>query len=133
MKPLQRILYAEDDPGILLIARVALESLGGLEVCFCATGEEALAMAPGFQPDLILLDVMMPGLSGLETMSAIQKHPQVGEVPVCFLTAKSLSAEINGLMQAGATAVINKPFDPVTLPERLREIWRDWHKAHQAN
>lgn len=123
MKTLQRILYAEDDSGVQAIARVALELLGGFTVCLCKDGEEALRQAPSFQPDLILLDVMMPGLSGLETLQALRNDPRLADLPVYFLTAKTLKSDVDYLLQAGASAVIGKPFDPVTLPDQLRALW----------
>ncbi|HAQ85645.1 MAG TPA: hypothetical protein DCR78_04290, partial [Pseudomonas sp.] len=68
MKPLLRILHVEDVPSIQVVTRIALEKLGGFEVLSCASAQEALQQAPGFKPDMILLDVMLPQISGIELL-----------------------------------------------------------------
>ncbi|WP_018953810.1 response regulator [Thioalkalivibrio sulfidiphilus] len=123
MSQLQRILYVEDDPDIQAIARLALEKVGGFTVHVCACGEAALNEAPGFAPDLILLDVMMPGLDGPGTLKALRADPNLATIPVVFMTAKAQPQELEQLLALGAVGVIAKPFDPMTLAEQLRELW----------
>ncbi|MEX2643562.1 MAG: response regulator [Acetobacterales bacterium] len=123
MKPLKRILYVEDAPDIQAIARLALEKLGGFTVQLCETGHEAVRKVPGFEPDLILVDVMMPQMDGPTTVAAIRALPGFAEVPVVFVTAKVMPGEVARYRDLGALGVIAKPFDPMTLPDRLREIW----------
>jgi CheY-like chemotaxis protein len=89
----------------------------------CPDGRAALTQAPNFKPDLVLLDVMMPGLSGPETLAALRKQATMAGVPVVFMTAKAMPDEVEELLQYGATGVIVKPFDPVTLPQDIRIYW----------
>lgn len=120
----QRILYVEDDEDIREIARLALEVVGGFEVMLCASGEQALAGVAAFDPDIILLDVMMPGMDGPSTLTALRRLPVVSQTPVAFMTAKIQPQEIAAYKAMGAVEVIAKPFDPMTLPEQIRAIWR---------
>lgn len=121
---LKRILYVEDDRDIQVLARLALETVGGFTVEACDSGEEALRRAPVFAPDLVLLDVMMPGMDGPTTLGHLRALPALATVPVVFMTAKAQPQEVAQLRQLGAAGVITKPFDPMVLAERLREIWR---------
>ena len=127
MKPLTRILMVEDEPDIQAIARLALEAVGGFTVAVCGSGSEALASGPAFQPDLVLLDVMMPGLDGPGTLQAMRQTPEMAAVPVVFMTAKVQPQEIATLRSLGALDVIAKPFDPLTLPSTIRNIWTEHH------
>lgn len=120
---LKRIMYVEDEPDIRAVAELALVAVGGFEVALCASGEEALAQASSFQPDLILLDVMMPHLDGPETLHALREQQGMADVPVAFMTAKVQPSEIEAYKALGAIEVIAKPFDPMTLSDRVREIW----------
>jgi len=122
-KILRKILLVEDEPDIQAVAKVALESVGGFSVEICNSGEEAVRQAPGIAPDLILLDVMMPGLDGFSTLKALREIPAVAEVPVIFMTAKVQASEVAQYKAMGALDVIAKPFDPMTLASSLKEIW----------
>lgn len=124
MSELRKILFVEDDPDIRAITVLALESIGGFEVKACASGREALQEAPAFQPDLLLLDVMMPGMDGLETLAALRKTPELKQTPAAFMTAKVQPAEIEKLVSLQVIEVLAKPFDPLELPNSLREAWR---------
>ncbi|MCF8154937.1 MAG: response regulator [Rhodoferax sp.] len=123
MSELRRVMCVEDDPDIRMIIEFSLATLGGYQVCLCPDGRAALAQAPNFKPDLVLLDVMMPGLSGPETLAALRKLVEMAGVPVVFMTAKAMPDEVEELLQYGATGVIVKPFDPVTLPKDIRIYW----------
>ena len=120
---LQRVMCAEDDPDIRMIVEFSLATLGGYAVCMCSDGQTAIDQAPSFKPDLVLLDVMMPGLNGPETLTALQLLPQMQGVPVVFMTAKAMPNEVEDLLHHGATGVIVKPFDPLTLPQDIRLYW----------
>jgi len=124
---LQRILYVEDEPDIQTVARLALEMLGGFTVEICSSGTEALARAPEFVPDLILLDVMMPGMDGPTVLARLRELPGTAATPVDFMTAKFQPQEVAEYRSLGAVEVIGKPFDPVALPGQVREIWRRIH------
>ena len=123
MSELRRVLCVEDDPDIRMIIEFSLTTVGGLEVCLCAGGQLALDQAPVFRPDLVLLDVMMPGLNGPETLAALRLLPCMKGVPVVFMTAKAMPDEVEELLQYGATGVIVKQFDPMALPENIRIYW----------
>jgi len=123
MSELQRVMCVEDDPDIRMILEFSLANLGGYQVCLCAGGRAALTRAPVFVPDLVLLDVMMPDMSGPETLAALRQQPGMQGVPVVFITAKAMPDEVEALLEYGATGVIVKPFDPVTLPQDIRMYW----------
>ncbi len=123
-RTLQRVLHVEDEADIRAVAKMALEEIGAFDVRSCASGPEALAQAPGFAPDLILIDVMMPGMDGPTTMRALRQLKVAAETPIVFMTAKAQPREIDELLSFGATDVIVKPFDPMTLAERVQAAWR---------
>ena len=125
--PLKKILDVEDEPDIVTIAELALVTLGGFELRSCASGTEALAAVPQFKPDLVLLDVMMPGMDGVATLGALRADPSTSFVPVVFMTARSQPAEIARYRSLGALDVITKPFDPLVLAEQVRAIWQRAH------
>ncbi len=120
---LQRILFVEDDPDIQTIATMALEALGGFHVLACGTGGEALSRFEDFAPDLVLLDVMMPGMDGPETLKALRQLPAGVATPVIFMTARVQAQEVVLYRELGAAEVIAKPFDPMALAATVREIW----------
>ena len=122
-QPLEKILYIEDEPDIQAVARLALEQLGGFVVELCCSGQEALERFPQFKPDMVLLDVMMPGMDGPTTLRALRELPGGRQTPVVFMTAKVQPQEIAQYKQLGAIDVIPKPFDPMALAERVRAIW----------
>ena len=128
MSELKRILYVEDEPDIQAVAKIALEMVGGFAVRICASGDEALRQAEAFGPDLILLDVMMPGMDGPSTLKALRDLPALAHTPVVFMTAKVQAPEVARYKELGALDVIAKPFDPMTLPNRLRAIWEQSHE-----
>jgi two-component system, OmpR family, response regulator len=120
---LKRILYVEDEPDIQTVARLALESLGGFIVEICSSGEEAITRAPDFDPQFILLDVMMPGIDGPTTLKKLRGFPQFAHTPVVFMTAKVQPGEVAVYKELGALDVIAKPFDPMTLASQVQAIW----------
>lgn len=120
---LRRILFVEDDLDIQKIAKLALEAVGGFSVLACASGSEALDVVAGFAPDLILLDVMMPGMDGPATLAALRQLPMAEKIPAVFMTARAQPHEIDGYRALGAADVIAKPFDPMRLPDTVRGIW----------
>ncbi|MDD2914787.1 MAG: response regulator [Gallionella sp.] len=124
---LTRILYVEDEPDIQTVARLALEALGGFTVEICSSGGEALQRAPDFQPQLILLDVMMPGMDGPTMLGKLREFPRFASTPVVFMTAKVQSSEVAGYLEIGAVDVIPKPFDPMTLSSQVQNIWERCH------
>lgn len=127
MIKLERIMHIEDDPSIQEVARVALEIVGGFTVKSCDSGAMGLEEVAIFSPQLVLLDVMMPGMDGPQTLTELQKLPCMANVPVVFMTAKAQTQEVSAYRQLGAAGVIIKPFDPMTLSEQITDIWTTWH------
>lgn len=123
MSILKKLLYVEDEPDIRAIAQIALADVGGFEVLLCASGSEALAAAPDFDPDLIVLDVMMPEMDGPQTLARLRDLPGLTQTPVVFMTAKAQPQEIQEYLGLGAIGVVTKPFDPMTLGDELRDLW----------
>jgi two-component system OmpR family response regulator len=121
---LARILLVEDDPDIQLVASMTLASLGGFEVKVCGSAREALQSGAAFAPDLILLDVMMPGMDGPTALRAFRNLEALAVTPVIFMTAKIQPQELARYRRLGSLGVISKPFDPETLSQRVLDLWR---------
>jgi CheY-like chemotaxis protein len=124
MTELKRVMCVEDDPDIRLILKFSLERLGGFTLCLCSDGFDALDKVESFQPQLVLLDVMMPKLSGPQTLKKLRTLEVMRGVPVVFLTAKAMRNEVEALLEHGSTGIIVKPFDPVTLPKDVLIYWQ---------
>ena len=120
---LEKLMMVEDDNDIRTVAGMALEMVGGLKVLACESGAVALAAVKDFAPQLVLLDVMMPGMSGPEVLKALRGDPQTAGLPVVFMTASVQTAELQELRKLGALEVIAKPFDPMTLADQVKAIW----------
>ena len=120
---LKKILVVEDALDIQMVTRISLEKKGGFEVEVCSSGAEALEKAETFNPDLILLDVMMPGMDGPTTLGSLRNLPTLGKTPVIFMTAKVQPQEVAHYIDLGAINVIAKPFDPMTLAETIQSMW----------
>jgi two-component system, OmpR family, response regulator len=119
---ISRILHVEDDPDIQSVAKISLEIMGGFTLCQCSSGHDAIQQAAEFRPDLLLLDAMMPEMSGMETLNALRKIAGLEFVPAIFLTAKVRKGEVQAFSELGTIGVIKKPFDPATLAEEVRSI-----------
>ena len=119
-----KVLIVDDDDDIRTITRLSLTTVGGLDVVEAADGRAAVDAALCERPDLILLDVMMPEMDGVQTLAALRSQGAVAGIPVVFLTAKALQSEIDRLLSFNVAAVFVKPFDPLTLADRLRDVAR---------
>ena len=124
MMDLQRVLHVDDDPDIREVAVMALEMLGGFTVATCDSGAKAVETALSFAPDVILLDMMMPGMDGPATLNELRKNPGTAAIPVIFMTAKVQAHEVGGYLALGAAGVIAKPFDPTALSGQIKDILR---------
>lgn len=123
MAELQHVLCVDDEPDILEVVQLVLENMGGLKVTAVNGGARALAWVAETVPDLILMDVMMPGMDGPTTLGEMQKLPQLTGVPIVFMTARVQAKEVREYLALGADAVISKPFNPMTLASEIKEIW----------
>lgn len=123
MRPLLRILHVEDVPSIQVVTRIALEKLGGFHVLSCASGQDALNQVQQFAPDMILLDVMLPQMSGLELLRQLSLLVDLHQTPVVLLTGQQEPADLAELKRLGVRRLLQKPFDPLQLAAQLNEIW----------
>ncbi|MAL93280.1 response regulator [Stutzerimonas frequens] len=127
MKQLKRILHVEDVPSIQVVTRIALEKLGGFEVLSCQSGQAALEQVRDFAPDLILLDVMLPNMDGIELVRQLGQLLDLQQTPVVFLTGHLQPERSQELRQLGVRQVLSKPFDPLQLAAQLQQIWEAEH------
>ena len=115
----RRILFIDDEEDIRMLAQFCLESEAGWSMISASGGLEGIYIAEKEQPDVILLDVMMPEVDGLQTIAKLLDNPQTQNIPVIFITAKAQASDRNSFYQAGAKGVINKPFDSLTLASQI--------------
>lgn len=120
---LKHILYVDDEPDIRLVASMALGLDPSLRVDTADSGEQALALLPRLRPDLVILDVMMPGLDGPTTLARMRADPALRSIPVVFMTAKAMPEEQARYLSLGAAGVIPKPFDPMRLAGQVTDLW----------
>jgi CheY-like chemotaxis protein len=111
----RHVLVVDDDADIREIARLSLELVAGWEVAMAANGLQALSMVDAGRPDIILLDMMMPGMDGCETYRRLAHEPRTQDIPVVFLTAKAGAEHLVSRGTGSLCGVIAKPFDPMTL------------------
>jgi CheY-like chemotaxis protein len=119
----KRILYIEDETDLQWLVKHILESVGGFKVLVCSSGDEGLRAVGEFAPDLVLLDVMMPGMDGFNVLRSLRARPECAALPVVFLTART--QEGDEYRRAGAQGIIAKPFEPAALLEQVRAFTGD--------
>jgi CheY-like chemotaxis protein len=117
-----KILVAEDETDIRELVAFSLENIGGFTVVKARNGAEAVEVAQQEQPDLILMDVRMPRMTGVEACAALKDIPETKDIPVVFLSAMGQEQEIQQGMDVGAAEYILKPFAPDVLMSKVREI-----------
>ena len=117
----RRVLTIEDQADIRRLIRMTLD-FEGFEVLEAAHGEEGLAMARRHRPDLILLDVMMPGLNGLTVSTMLRDDAELGHIPVVMLTALDRESDVEAGLQTGAKAYLSKPFGPLELIDVVSQL-----------
>ncbi|MBB6250069.1 response regulator [Nitrospirillum iridis] len=120
---LNRILYVDDEPDIRAIVELSLRHVGGFDVRMAESGARALELLEDWTPQLVLLDAMMPVMDGPATLAALRQRPALGAIPVAFMTAKSQPSDVAWFKSLGAVGVLAKPFDPMGLPDTVRELW----------
>lgn len=128
--PLSRVLVVDDDEDTLVIARYSLQKFKEIEVRTVISGKAAIQEAIVFQPNLILLDVMMPEMDGFTALKIMKETETIAHIPIVFFTAKVQKEEIKTYLQAGVFDVIVKPFDPITLGTVLQDIWKRYQEGH---
>ncbi len=117
-----KVLVVDDEADIRRIVRLSLTAVGRMEVAEAASGPDGIRKAREGDPDVVLLDLMMPGVDGVSTFQALRSDPETSDIPVVFLTARVKSPEVERLKALGARGVLIKPFDPMALPGLLRGL-----------
>ena len=123
----RRILIIDDEDDIRQVAALSLETVAGWEVVTASSGTQGIHRAQDEKPDAILLDVMMPGMDGPTTFQELKKIPEIAEIPVILLTAKVQGADQKRFANLGVSAILFKPFDPLTLAQQMSDAlgWKD--------
>jgi len=122
VKELISVVYVEDDPDIRELVEIIFERDSTLRLYTCGPVPDILERIRGAQPDIVLLDVMMPGMDGRTVANRMRADPALVSVPFVFMTAKARPQELAELYKLGALGVISKPFDAVTLPNDVRRL-----------
>lgn len=121
---LNSIFCVDDDADILEVLRLSLETVGGYAVTGCTDPLTAVERIEATHPDLIVLDVMMPGMDGPATLANIRKNPALNDIPVVFMTARAQTHDVESYLALGAAGVITKPFDPMSVAIEVESLWR---------
>jgi len=118
----KRILIIDDEADIREATQMCLEIMGEWEVLVASSGYEGLSKAATEKPDIILLDIMMPGMDGLTTFKLLKENTATAQIPIIFLTAKAQSNEQREFKQLDIAAVITKPYDPYNLSNQIADV-----------
>jgi two-component system, OmpR family, response regulator len=117
---IKKVLLVDDDDNIRLIAQLTLED--EWTILSCSSGLEALSVAASEKPDLIILDMMMPGMDGKTTLARLKEQKETADIPVIFLTAKVQRQDLAAYQTMDVIGVITKPFNPLTLADEIRSV-----------
>ncbi len=121
----KRIVCIDDEPQIRELVRDALERLDEeIVLVTCGSGQELISRFQELQPDLVLLDAVMPNMNGPDTVEALREQAHGAEVPIIFLTGKIKLVMTDSYKSLGIIGVIHKPFDPLEFPEMIRDLWQ---------
>ncbi len=116
-----KVLVVEDDRSIQMVLELVLTRMAKCEVFLASEGREGLAMIKQCKPDVVLLDLMLPGIDGFEICKRSKEDPETRSIPIIFLTAQPQPAAIAKAMSLGAAAYLIKPFDPATIVSQINE------------
>lgn len=125
--PPKKILIVDDEPDIRNVVQITLDISGDLDSELCSSGASAIEFIRKTPPDLVLLDVMMPGMDGPETLKRLKNDSKTASIPVIFMTAKVQPAEVEAYYKMGVIGVISKPFNPRGLVSSVLEFWKKFH------
>lgn len=126
MAELKKIMYAEDDEDIRTIVKICIDNFSDWEIEFAENGKILLDKVSDYNPDLILMDVMMPEMDGITTLKHLREKPQTSLIPVIIMSAKVQEAEIEEYKQQDILGVISKPFEPTQLVPQILELWNTY-------
>ncbi|TGL59113.1 response regulator [Leptospira ognonensis] len=133
MKKLKSILIIEDEEDITEILKIAIEHSSDILLSFATNGQDGLTKANIEKPDLILLDVLMPGMSGLELMDELNKNEILKQIPVIFITSRVQRSEIQEYKKRGAIGLIEKPFAPLEIVTRIHLLLEENEQLKKLN
>jgi CheY-like chemotaxis protein len=119
---IRKVLIVDDDPDIRKIGRLSLTGLGRWDVCLASSGKEALQLAPIERPDVILLDITMADMDGIETLNKLKEHPSTKTTAVIMTATRFDQKEVDICVQQGAVGILGKPFNPMTLPAEITQM-----------
>ena len=125
---LRKIIYVEDDEIVSEIVQMTLEDLGDFEVRCFSSGQQLVNNIPQINEQLLLIDMMMPEMDGIETVTRLQEVLKEDMLPFIFMTARAQNHEQQVYKEMGALGVIVKPFDPLQLSDQIRELWNSRHE-----
>ncbi|MDP4267936.1 MAG: response regulator [Bacteroidota bacterium] len=123
---LNKILYVEDEPDIQEVVYMSLVDIGGFNVKICSSGEEAVKIVSDYNPDLFLLDIMMPEIDGPTVLKIFRNFPKFAKTPAIFITAKTQMSELLESKDQGVLGIIRKPFDPITISDTIKSLWNEY-------
>ena len=126
-----RLLHVEDEPDIREVVEMSLALDPAIVLKSCATGADALVTAAAWEPDIILMDVMMPVMDGAETLNQLRENAHTAKIPVVFMTARAQAREVEHFLSLGAAGVIPKPFEPMTLAAAVRAYQPAEQRTHE--
>jgi CheY-like chemotaxis protein len=115
----RRVLVIDDEADIREVTSLSLETMAGWEVLQSGSSADGIEKASREQPDVILLDLMMPDVDGKTTLSRLRQNEKTSKIPVLLLTAKVQAFDLDELIELGLTGVLSKPFDPLTLSDDI--------------
>ncbi|MBU6455830.1 MAG: response regulator [Cyanobacteria bacterium REEB67] len=130
---IRNVLLVDDDTSITFLMKVALQGSSDWKIESAVSGAEALEKAESFRPDLILLDVMMPGMDGCMTYAKFRDNHAFDGTHIIFVTAKAQATELDAFRKLGVDGVIIKPFDPITLVEEIELQLTQVEAKREAN
>ena len=119
---IHKVLLVDDEDDIRKVGLLSLSRVGGWQTVLASSGAEGVARAAAERPDLILLDVMMPGMDGPATFHQLRAQEATASTPIIFMTAKNQKHEVERFLELGALGVIGKPFNPLTLPAEIKKL-----------
>ena len=120
----KNILLIDDEETIQEVVQVGIEIEAGWQVAIASSGLAGIDLAQLQQPDVILLDVMMPGMDGIDTLSHLKNNARTSSIPVIFLTAKAQAVEKKEFQTLGVVDVITKPFNSMTLASQIAKVMK---------
>ena len=120
----ERIVFVDDDEDIRYLARCGFEEQDDIVFMTCQSGEELLLRIRELQPDLIILDMRLNGMDGVDTLEALREHPDAEDIPVIFITGKQDLHMLERYYRLGVIGVIHKPVNPSEIALKIMEIWR---------